>query len=221
MTTATTNFFADLAPAADRPLGLSADLSTIIASYLSDALNNRSRNQLAEISDDLASLFKGALRLAPPEVVDAVLGDDMESVIRTSYEMGQLSFSRLISSSVLARRMDDGGDGVVLDSANKKYLCVLYNNDLTNTELSNVTRQRVETVSRRVKKLRDLGLLEFRREGVNVVNFLTPFAKATLESQGYVGNGKVAPAAQEMLDELNKKVPVLMKEFPLFGRGAA
>ncbi|MFK9080468.1 winged helix-turn-helix domain-containing protein [Pseudomonas neuropathica] len=221
MATATVNFFADLAAAPERPLGISADLSSIIASYLSDAINNRSRNQLAEISDDLAGLFKDSLRIAPAEVVDAVLGEDLDSVVRTSYELGQLSFSRLISSSILARRMDDGGEEVILDSTNKKYLCALYSNDLTNTELSDVTHQRVETVSRRVKKLRDLGFLDFRREGVNVVNFLTPFARATLESQGYVGSGKVAPAAKVMLEELNKKVPVLMKEFPLFGRGAA
>ena len=218
MATAPVNFFADLAPAPDRPLGLSADLSAVIASYLGDAINNRSRNQLAEITDDLAGLFKDLLKIAPAEVVDAVLGEDLDSVIRTSYELGQLSFSRLISSSILARRMDDGGEEVVLDPTNKIYLCALYSKDLTNTELSSVTHQRVETVSRRVKKLRDLGFLEFRREGVNVVNFLTPFARATLESQGYVGGGKVAPAAKVKLEELNKKVPELMKEFPLFGR---
>ena len=50
--------------------------------------------------------------------------------------------------------------------------------DKTNSELSDEVGERVETVSRKLKKLRDIGAADFRRDGVHVYNFLTPAAKA-------------------------------------------
>lgn len=221
MSDARKSFFRDLAPSPDRPLGVDPAIPSVVATYLSEAIVNSSRSALAEISDDITVLFQESIKIAPDVVIDAVFDENDLGSVRSAFILGQFSFAQLISGALLSRRMDDSGADVFLDSVSRKYLCFLYHADSTNTELSEITGQRVETVSRRLKKLRELGLVDFRREGVTVINFLTPFARLTLEKeQADGGVEKVTANVKKKLNIASKDVAGHMKSFVGFGRKA-
>lgn len=221
MSNARKSFFRGLAPSPDRPLGVDPAISSVVATYLSDAIVNNSRAALAEISDDIIVLFQESIKTAPDGVVDAVFDEEDLGNVRSAFVLGQFSFAQLLAGALLSRRMDDSGADAFLDAVSRKYLCSLYHADSTNTELSELTGQRVETVSRRLKKLRELGLVDFRREGVTAVNFLTPFARATLEREQADGKvEKVTANVKKKLIIASKDVAGHMKNYVGFGRKA-
>ena len=212
-------FFRDLAPSAHSPLGVNPSISSVVATYLSEAIINSSRGYLADISDDVTALFQESVKVASEEVVNAAFDEDANNGLRSAFMLGQFSFAQLISGALLSRRMDDSGKEEMLDSVARKYLCSLYHADATNTELAEITGYRVETVSRRLRKLRELGLVDYRREGVNVLNFLTPYARAKLEKdKPESGVEKVTGKVKEQLVCASRTVPDELLGFMGFGR---
>ena len=213
-------FFRDLAPSPDSPLGVNPAISSVVATYLSEAIINSSRSYLAEITDDVTALFQESVKVAPEEVVDAAFDEEALDGLRSAFMLGQFSFAQLISGLLLSRRIDDSGKEEMLDSVARKYLCSLYHADATNTQLAEITGYRVETVSRRLRKLRELGLVDYRREGVSVLNFLTPYARVMLEKdKSESGVEKVTGKVKEQLSDASRTVPSEMKQFVgFFGR---
>ncbi|MEE4130510.1 helix-turn-helix domain-containing protein [Pseudomonas viridiflava] len=212
-------FFKDLAPAPESPLGVDPAISSVIATYLGEAIINKNRSSLADISDDIVALFQESVKAAPDDVVDAALDEDVFNDLRSAFILGQFSFAQLISGVLLSRTADESSKDALLDLVTRKYLCSLYHADSTNTELAEITEYRVETVSRHLRKLRELGLVDYRREGVNVLNFLTPYARTMLEkNMPESGVEKVTRQVKEKLNDASKAVPLVMKEFLGFGR---
>lgn len=212
-------FFKDLASAPDSPLGVHPAISSVIATYLGEAIINKNRSSLADISDDIVTLFQESVKAAPEDVADAALDEEVLNELRSAFMLGQFSFAQLISGALLSRRGDESGKEALLDSVNRKYLCSLYHADATNTELAEITDYRVETVSRHLRKLRELGLVDYRREGVNVLNFLTPYARTMLEKDmPDSGIEKVTKQVKEKLNDASKTLPPEMKAFMGFGR---
>jgi DNA-binding transcriptional ArsR family regulator len=62
----------------------------------------------------------------------------------------------------------------------KPYIDALASKDLNGKELAETCGEAEETVSRKLKQLRELGITEFRREGTRFYNFLTPAARSVL-----------------------------------------
>lgn len=219
MTQARNVFFRDISPSPLSPLGVNPSISSVVATYLSEAIINSNRGPLAEISDDVTALFQESVKVAPEEVVDAVFDEDALNNLRSAFMLGQFSFAHIISGALLSKRINDNGKEELLDTVTRKYLCSLYHEDASNTELAEITGYRVETVSRRLRKLRELGLVDYRREGVNVLNFLTPYARAMLEkNMPESGVEKVTKKVKDQLNDASKTVPPVMKVFIGFGR---
>ena len=178
-----------------------------IADRIEAAISAASRSPLHDLSTQLAGLFNKLFRAAPIEAVNAIRrltpGSASEDA---AYMLGQISFAQLLTAQSYVRRADDNFMPTIQDRRYEKYLNALYGQDATGVELADKTGECVETVSRKLKQLRELGITDFRREGNCIINFLTPTARSVLETTG--GRGDVV----EQGDEPKLKLVMSLRE---------
>ena len=183
MTSKTDDIFEEFLDAPSEPLGMNPAITGVIADYLEEAVLSTSKRKLDQLSKALVSLINDSLRNSPKAVVQAAVNAlDAGENERTAYLLGQISFAQLFASQSAHRRVSDDFVVTIKDVAYFSYVTSLYHGDKTNTDLlPYVSDKRIETVSRKLKRLRELGVTDFRREGTHIVNFLTPVAKAVFD----------------------------------------
>lgn len=161
------------AAASDLPSGLFA----AIATRLEDALADGSRETLLLMQEQLGTFLKVYLKRSDKSVVDAIRRTgDVDANAAAAYALGQISFAQLLAAQAGSKRADDQFENVINDNAD--IVRVLLEKDRTGLELAEATGLRPETISRKVKLLRENGVTDFYREGTSLMNFLTPAAKA-------------------------------------------
>ncbi|MBX8532856.1 winged helix-turn-helix domain-containing protein [Pseudomonas cichorii] len=219
METTTKGFFEELASDPAGVLGISAEIGPVIADYLESAMLSPTRDGLEQVSDELIFLFESLIKRAPKTSVDSVLGDEFTDICnRTSYILGQVSFAQLLASSALEHKVSKKFLEAMSDSVNLKYLTEMRDGEKTNVELSERVSQTVENVSRRLKRLRQLGITDFRRNGVSVLNFITPSAMSILEeAHPRAAEKKITPAAVQKIKCATSNLDSHMNAFQNFG----
>lgn len=223
MATTSKGIFEELGSDPAGVLGLSAEIGPVIADFLESAMLSPTKDGLEQISDELVTLFEMALDRAPSSSVDAVLNDaSNETSDRASYILGQLSFAQLLASSALEHKVSKSFMDAMADSVNIRYLSELAENEQTNLQLSSSVGQTVENVSRRLRKLRELGITDFRRNGVSVLNFMTPAARSIFEQmRPQAMPKKVTAAAVQRVKCATHHLDDHMKGFQMFGGSGA
>lgn len=165
--------------ASDLPSGL----YSAIATRLEVAIAEGSREQLIAMHDQLAAFLKTYLQRSGRKVVEAVRGvADGDADASAAYALGQISFAQLLAGQVGNRRIDERFATVIHENA--EIVKSLLERDRTGLELAEATGLRPETISRKLKTLRELGILDYHRDGTSLFNFLTPAARviaSTLE----------------------------------------
>lgn len=215
----TADFLQNLVLQGLNPEDLKPEHMAVIAGHLEAAVSSHSLQELQVLSDALAKLFNQALRKAPADSITAVRNSPTADLAhRSSYMLGQISFAQLLASKVLISRPSDEFDTVLYDAAYVGYIYKLSEASRTNTALSEMLGERVETVSRKIKKLRELGITDFRKDGVHVINFLTPAAKYSFDlvRAKSVIETITAPSKSFSLDRANGKLPPYMKQVQTF-----
>ena len=152
-----------------------------IANRLESALVSPQTSSIKDLAEQLHKLFSALLSKAAPEVREAVRGaKGSQAATRQAFALGQTSFAQALAAQVAARRESDEFLEMLKDSRYVRYLQTLARNDSTNRDLAVSVGEREETVSRKLRELRDVGLTDFRREGREVLNFLTPAAREAM-----------------------------------------
>jgi hypothetical protein len=165
-----------------------------IAEEIEDSVSARSRERLDELHGRLSEYFMDAVRQAPDSVVEAVRGSLPEDAPETmAFSLGQLSFAQMVTAQVTAQAAQRRAADCFMDFLHmpkyKSYVVALEHADLNGVELSRITGETEETVSRKLRELRKLGIVEFRRDGTSAINFLTPVARAAYSPDlGRVGS---------------------------------
>jgi DNA-binding transcriptional ArsR family regulator len=160
-----------------------------LAERIEEAISAPSRAPLEALSIQLAEFFDALLRIAPKETVDAVCGPrSADSGNNAAYLLGQLSFAQLLTAQAYERRADDRFIEILRDHRYQPYIRALYTKECTGTQLAKTTGECEETVSRKLKLLRELGITDFRREGRHLLNFLTPVTQAVVKEFGIVAH---------------------------------
>jgi CRP-like cAMP-binding protein len=164
-----------LTQTSDLPNGL----LSAIAERLDEALGDASRAPLDALSMQLTGLFEQLLRIAPESAMLAVRQAPTSGAAESAaYTLGQVSFAQLLAAQAAERRVDDDFHLLLQDSRYKVYVEALGRKELTGKELADLSGERVETVSRKLKLLRERGVTDFRREGTCFYNLLTPAARS-------------------------------------------
>jgi len=176
------------------PDAVTPQLLTALAVRLEEALSDRSKASLNTLKTQLADLFKALLRRSPEDAAKAAVGTEALPATQAAYRLGQISFAQLLAAQTAQGRADDTTLDALRASTFRPYLAALFQGELTGQGLAAATGERVETVSRKLRTLRDLGLVDSRRDGVNIYNVLTPLARSAIEGLGGVPEPAGGPA---------------------------
>ncbi len=144
----------------------------------------------------------------------------------TGYALGKLAFAQLLAGRIADTRADSRFVEHVRNRHYLPYLQALFGGPLTVNALQLKVGTRLETVSRKLAVLRELGLVASRRQGTEVINILTPAAAATMEALGLnpvVETVPVvrAPDVREALDGERNALPSHMRGIPSFAERPA
>lgn len=163
------------------PLVPSSEMMMTLADQLEEAIESSSQARLLSVSAELVELYRRIFASLPDKMADAARGATLaDQAERALYMLGQISFAQLLASQTSHRRISDGFIEALQSKSYKKYFVALLSSDRSGVDLSGEVGESAETVSRKLKVLRELGVTDFRRDGVRVLNFLTPAARAAI-----------------------------------------
>lgn len=223
------NLFLEIASDQAGVLGLSSNIGEVITDYVERALAGSSRARSYELEQELVNLLHEVLKRCPLEALLAVQGmEDAGETAQAAYVMGQISFAQALVSQNVAHKVCDEFKAAVLHELNVDYVRALYSCDLTNKQLVGIVGKVEESVSRRLKKLREWGITDSRKQGVNVINFLTPAARKVFENSGRLEQkcklpsedssiSKVSLVTIRLVERKTNALPSHMKSFSALG----
>lgn len=167
------------------PVTLPANLESVIAERLEEALAAPGRGDLDDIKIALADFFHALLARASDETTASVRGGSAASEDGVAaFWLGQIAFAQHLAAQAAERRADDRFMQVFTNPTLAAYVRALAAADHTGKELAAALQQREETVSRKLGELRELGVVDYRRDGTRFYNFLTPQARSAMVDQG-------------------------------------
>lgn len=157
---------------------LSTKRTNALAHDVAEALSRGSHLRTQDLAFKLQTLFN-ELR---PYLDKSVLRDLREAhhvptALSQAYGLGQLAFAQLLAANAAQVSASDDFTDTLQSVKYAPYIRALLGRERTSSELRLVVDEREETVSRKLRELRELGAADFRRDGREVVNFLTPLAK--------------------------------------------
>lgn len=160
-----------------RPEDIPAGLMTGLATRLEEAIASPTPDQVKSLAPQLTDLVHGLLRVSPPDVRRATQ-NEASADMNAAYLLGQVGFAQRLASQVAEKRADRRFLPTMEKKLYRAYVAALAQRDMTGRELAEQCGETEETVSRKLKVLRGLGIADFRRDGTSFVNFLTPTARA-------------------------------------------
>jgi len=145
-----------------------------LATRLQRLLGSGSVDELREADKALLRLLDSRWQQLTPESKHALAEPD--TPIARSFEAGKLSFASLMISLACSRRAPERFAVQMKRTAFAPYIAAMRSGEKSNAELSQLTGEADETVSRKLKLLREASITGFRKEGRTVLNHLTPAA---------------------------------------------
>lgn len=201
---------------AERGLALPAEIYAELAERLREAIAARDPALLTALAAQLTDLSAAAANQAAPEALAAAEGRGIESSAH-AFALGQLGFAYQIAAAAAQKRADAGFEATLMKEPFIRYVRAIYAGDLTGTALAEAVDQRAETVSRNLKVLREIGAVDFRREGTNLINFLTPAARHLVaEVEGPILRTNLAPVVRERLADEHRGLRDFMRSTQTF-----
>ena len=87
----------------------------------------------------------------------------------------------------------------------------LFSEDRTGQALAEITGERAETVSRKLKVLREMGAVDYRRDGTSFYNFLTPAARSAVADWAIALATAVRSPKERKVDSVKNSLPEIMR----------
>lgn len=190
-----------------------------LAETLRESIQDRDSESLRAIAGRLSEIVQSAMRFASAEARLAAQGKSVEtsSAAAESFALGRLGFAYQIAASVADRLSSTEFEQTITSPTYAPYLRALLDEDLAGTSLAELLGQRVETVSRNLKKLREVGAVDYRREQTSFINFLTPAARHLLEDGEMPRlRSRLAAPVREWVRSEAREMPPVMREVQNF-----
>jgi len=185
-------------------LNLPSKVASLLATRIEEALADPRSEPLNALQEQLRQILSVAFGHAPEAVVANIRGRTAHpSDSGIAYDLGQLSFAQSLTSRAWEKRADDAFFDAIRSETARSIVRALYLRPLSSSDLASEINERPETVSRKLKRLRELGICDFRREGTVVINFLTPAAQSVADGMRLQPNAVPKP---------NKKLKLILKD---------
>ena len=223
MTNSNWRFLTELAEAGVTAVDLPHNLDSVIAERLEEALAANDRTELDALKAALADFFATLLRGAPDGAAAAVRGAASAPAAGVAaFALGQIAFAQHVAAQAAERRADDRFTAVFSNASLMPYVRALSKQDHTGRELAATLKLREETVSRKLAELRELGVVDYRRDGARAYNFLTPQARVAYEGLGAPESlPHRDPVKVRMVRDRQSGVSDEFKEWPTLAGGPA
>lgn len=188
----------------------SSDMS-ILADKLEVAISSGAKQELTNFISEVDAKYKSIFR-SSADIREAVRclneGGDLNQAL---YFLGQLSFASRFAGMVVQKRECDSFLDLFKTFSN--YIEVLSGRECSGVLLAEALGYAPETVSRHLKRLRDAGIVDYRRERTEFINFLTPAARA------YLGHDKLSTPIKKAIVNLRCNVMPAMRQQMFLGVG--
>ncbi len=144
--------------------------------------------------------------------------------VAQAYGLGQLAFAQLLAANAVSKNADDNFEELLKGKKYAHYIRCMLEGERTSYELKKLSGEREETVSRKLKELREIGASDFRRDGREVINFLTPIAKevartffseSSKEANLMIGEVQIGNRKSDWHEQLGNPVKVVFKDVVL------
>ncbi|VVO74350.1 hypothetical protein PS838_01467 [Pseudomonas fluorescens] len=207
-----------------KPFGLSSHFESVLADFLEEALLAKSRHRSVEIASLIEGLLDKCMMDAQPEVSIAVTHpNDAPFELREAYIIGQLSLAQTVATTHINKKVCSRFLSTITDEANLKYIRALLDKELSNTDLADIVNHSEEHTSRKLRELRELGIIESHKMGKWSMNFLTSAALGVIMEYNLGGgsdeiNADQAGAASEVFEHANSTLSPIMRQHTPLGR---
>lgn len=204
------------------PESVPAGAFNAIADRLEAAVASSDGKELAHANEQLEDLVRLLVQHGSDSLRAAVRGRGDQADISAALSLGQAAFAQAFASRALDKRADDRFAQRMRDPRYEAYVRALLNSPLNGKQLEQAVDEAKETVSRKLAILRGLGIVECRREGNRIVNFLNPAARAILLAQHVapLPIGKTRPIAPSVVTAIGneaKGIADYYSKSPVFG----
>lgn len=181
-----------------------------LAERLEEAVSATTQDELDSLKSQLSDFVRVMLQRSPEAVRQGVTGQ-LEGDVASAYQLGQVAFAQLFAAQAASRRADDGFVADLKKDAFATYVQALYAEDRTGQALAEITGERAETVSRKLKVLRELGAVDYRRDGTSFYNFLTPAARSAVAEWAVAIPTSVRSPKERKVDSVRSSLPQIMR----------
>ncbi|WP_338847585.1 hypothetical protein V8J88_02500 [Massilia sp. W12] len=147
----------------------------LLASELDHALCSNKRSDLETLAPALAHLYSAMYQRAPLEARTAA-DPEASPALRAAWNLARVDFACHIAAQGLAARADQSFLDALQAPHNQVYLQAMASGGKSNAELKDCSGHEPETVSRKLRDLREAGVCSFQRIGKEVINSMTPLA---------------------------------------------
>lgn len=128
--------------------------------------------------DTLVMLFRKYWKELSIECRNAILDEDRQSDLMKAYLMGKISMAQHYASNIIMHLPEERAYEILDNAQNKKYFELLIENDeISIKDIAEKTDEEEENVRILFREMTQLGLCDFRSNGIEWVYFLSPFAK--------------------------------------------
>lgn len=164
--------------------GIKRGWKAVFLSRLDAALHG-SEEELRHVNTSLAEIFNVWTGEVEIELKALATGSsahvEENSSLRQALLLGQLMVAQGLASQALRCRADAPMLAALIRY--KKYLLPLKVSELSNKALADVYGETTAHVTRQLSEMRRAGLVDFRKESKNTINFLTSLAKELLANE--------------------------------------
>lgn len=206
-----------------KPFGLGSHFESVLADFLEEAVIAKSRHRSVEIASLIEGLLNECMMIAQPGVaVAAIHPDEAPLELREAYIVGQLSLAQTVMSTHLNKKICSRFLSTITDENNLKYVKALLEKEQSNKDLASLVNHSEEHTSRKLKELRELGIIDSYKTGKWSINFLTSAALGVIAEYNLTGSNmndsNNATDANEVFDHANSTLSPIMRSFTPLGR---
>lgn len=193
---------------------LSSTEIELLGEVIEDVISTKGSDHLVLDHQRILSLLERSFRSLPKET-RAQFGDQ-QSPASIAFKIGQIAFAQVLLGVAAKRRAPAAFSRYFVDEPYSSYVRALMQRDMTNTELANQLSVRQETVSRKLKDLREAGVIEFRKVGAACINFLTPAARAAAADRPSPSPQLPREEVAKIMQRNNEHLPEYLRDRPSF-----